>query len=100
MPSDELARCAAEQARCGEHIRAGLPGQEGARSGAADWIAEEALIRKADSYNLFLARKSQSTGNDGFKPLWMPSWIGADATRMAKSNISLWGDTLARARQP
>ncbi len=41
----DLERCVAEQALCADHIRAGGEGQRGARQGAHDWLAEEAIIR-------------------------------------------------------
>ncbi len=51
-PADEIARCAKEQAACGDYIRAGLPDQRGAQRGAEDWLMEEALIRRENSFGL------------------------------------------------
>lgn len=59
-----IKRCEVEQSECGDYIRSGNPDQRGAQAGAADWIAEETLIRQ--EYRRFLDNKRITVKPAGF----------------------------------
>lgn len=101
----DLERCAKEQLECGEYIRSGAKDQDGARMGAGDWLAEEAIIRgERGEYEEFLQGKSVVAPTSGFElelELINPKLRGpefgfqADVVRWALrgGRRAIWADT-------
>jgi hypothetical protein len=75
-----VAKAIEEQARCRDWLaenghNVGVNGIDSrlARMGAGDWLAEEIL--SLNPYHEFLENRLQDSSREGFKPLWMPSFL-------------------------